>query len=90
MTILMKRRGLLLGMASLLAAPAIVRAESLMPVRALPPRWTTVPWTETWEDVVAGRIVPDAEALEWLNNASRLIATSLGISPSDFHLRIGA
>lgn len=36
MTILMQRRGLLLGMASLLAAPAVVRAESLMPVRGEP------------------------------------------------------
>ncbi len=32
---LMSRRGLLIGLGSLIAAPAIVRIESLMPVRAI-------------------------------------------------------
>lgn len=32
----LSRRGLIYGVASLLAAPAIVRASSLMPVKALP------------------------------------------------------
>jgi len=35
------RRGLITGLASLIAAPALVRASSLMPVRRLPPAvWT--------------------------------------------------
>lgn len=33
---MISRRGLIGGLASLLAAPAIVKASSLMPVRALP------------------------------------------------------
>lgn len=40
----MNRRGLLLGFASLLAAPAIVRASSLMPVKALPTRFVPTDW----------------------------------------------
>jgi len=36
---MLHRRGLLLGLASALAAPAIVRASSLMPVRAIPPEF---------------------------------------------------
>lgn len=37
---ILSRRGILTGLASLIAAPAIVRAESLMPVRGIimPPR----------------------------------------------------
>jgi hypothetical protein len=41
----MKRRGLLLGLAGIVAAPAIVRAGGLMPVRVLPPEplvWTAI------------------------------------------------
>ena len=33
------RRGLATGLASLIAVPAIVRAGSLMPVRAVPTAW---------------------------------------------------
>lgn len=36
MTIVASRRGFLLGLGAALAAPAIVRAASLMPVKALP------------------------------------------------------
>lgn len=40
------RRGLLRGLGALLAAPAIVRASSLMPVRSLPgPTWKTIEYT---------------------------------------------
>lgn len=37
MTIILPRRRFLQGLAALIAAPAIVRFESLMPVHALPP-----------------------------------------------------
>lgn len=33
---MMRRRGLLTGLAGLVVAPAIVRAEAIMPVKALP------------------------------------------------------
>jgi hypothetical protein len=36
---LISRRGLITGLASLVAAPAIVRASSLMPVKAIPDEW---------------------------------------------------
>ena len=38
------RRGLITGLASFLAAPAIVRASSLMPVKARGP----LPYTDEW------------------------------------------
>jgi hypothetical protein len=34
---LMNRRGVLCGLASILAAPAIVHAGNLMPIKAMPP-----------------------------------------------------
>lgn len=37
MTVEMNRRGLLTGLASLVAAPAIVRVQSIMPVRTMLP-----------------------------------------------------
>jgi hypothetical protein len=41
------RRGLLLGLGSLIAAPTIVRAASLMPVKALQPiKWHTLRYAE--------------------------------------------
>lgn len=48
---LVHRRGLLLGLGSLLAAPAIVRAESLMPVRSIErfsglPIWEVRGWDQ--------------------------------------------
>jgi len=39
MTEIITRRGLVTGLVSLIAAPAIVRAGSLMPVHALDPEW---------------------------------------------------
>src|SRR5258708_12587535 len=41
----MNRRGLLVGLGSLIAAPAVVRAASLMPVRRpalITPTWTAI------------------------------------------------
>ena len=45
MAIQISRRGLIGGFASLLAAPAIVRASSLMPVKALATPSKAVVWT---------------------------------------------
>ena len=42
------RRGFLTGMASLFAAPAIVRADSLMKLHHIPERWATV-WGVGWD-----------------------------------------
>jgi len=42
---LLSRRGLITGLASFLAAPAIVRASSLMPVKAVP---APQPYSEEW------------------------------------------
>ena len=48
---MISRRGLITGFgASLLAAPAIVRASSLMPVRALPLEWTEYRWNDGMSD----------------------------------------
>ena len=59
------RRGFLSGIASLLAAPAIVRASSLMPVKALP----TVPTLEElfWSPrlIVPSNMYPGA--LTWID-----------------------
>lgn len=48
---MLNRRGLLLGLASALAAPAIVHAGNLMPVRAIYPR--TIQWAPgiTWTEL---------------------------------------
>lgn len=47
---MLSRRGLLTGLASLLAAPAIVRASSLMPVKELSPDpfegWRVYKWND--------------------------------------------
>ena len=45
------RRGLITGLASLLAAPAIVRASSLMPVRAAPTTYGCSPIQSTIADL---------------------------------------
>jgi len=42
------RRGFLAGFGSLLAAPAIVRADSLMKLHQIPERWATV-WGVGWD-----------------------------------------
>lgn len=43
MDLILKRRTFLGGMLALFAAPAIVRASSLMPVKAIRPDWLIVP-----------------------------------------------
>src|SRR4051812_5817138 len=48
---LVSRRGLIVGAASLLAAPAIVRASSLMPVKAIKPRGLYL-GTVSWPSIV--------------------------------------
>lgn len=47
MSMILPRRSILTGLASLVAAPAIVRAENLMPVKALRPSFTVTlgEWT---------------------------------------------
>lgn len=50
---MINRRGLLVGMGSALAAPAIVHAGSIMPVKimlALPPPWTVLVYRNGHED----------------------------------------
>jgi hypothetical protein len=44
------RRGLLVGLGVIIAAPAIVRYGNIMPVRALPPQILQPP-PKTWVDV---------------------------------------
>jgi hypothetical protein len=68
------RRGLLLKLGAVIAAPAIVRFDSLMPVRALPPELLAVNWPhrdvrfwcdqgaslQTWESYYADlKTLPD-------------------------------
>lgn len=51
------RRGLIGGLASLLAAPAIVKATSLMPIKAMPQGHVVLPWPalgEEWVDYKFG------------------------------------
>ena len=48
---IMNRRGILLGLASALAAPAIVHAGNLMPVKALPVEFT---YDAQWIEVSLG------------------------------------
>lgn len=47
---IIQRRKFLIGLASILAAPAIVRVENIMPVRALilPEPWTMGAEWQTW------------------------------------------
>jgi hypothetical protein len=47
MSIILPRRGFLLGLAAMIAAPAIVRVENIMPVRAI-----VQPTTEQWWKIV--------------------------------------
>ncbi len=55
----MLRRTFLTGIAGVIAAPAIVRASSLMPVRTIPPT--------LWGD----GIHDDTAALQWLLNSGK-------------------
>lgn len=53
---LLTRRHLLTGAACLLAAPAIVRAASLMPVSAPRPDYWMVEWPQPWTNNVLLRL----------------------------------
>jgi len=46
--VIASRRGFLTGLTSLFAAPAIVRADSLMKLHQIPERWATV-WGVGWD-----------------------------------------
>jgi len=52
---MLHRRGFLTGVFSAFAAPAIVRVESIMPVKALPPALFPVigPYSDLYEELVA-------------------------------------
>lgn len=39
MTLILPRRSFLIGLATLIAAPAVVRADALMPIRVWKPTW---------------------------------------------------
>ena len=59
---MLTRRGLIGGFASLLAAPAIVRASSLMPVKA----WSGgLIWIDTSYDEVLSRIITTKGGFQW-------------------------
>lgn len=74
----MNRRGFLLGLGAALAAPAIVRAGSLMPVRALSPKFEAyTSWFE-WR--------PDEER-EW-SIIQRLSDISTGIGDDPDFIRV--
>lgn len=79
------RRGLLLGIGSLLAAPAIVRASSLMPVKALAPELLRDPMRD-WvvaEAIMSLRIQfvawtreDQAEVAAWAERNATLLAAT--------------
>jgi hypothetical protein len=60
---MINRRGLLIGLGSLIAAPAVVRAASLMPVR----RPALLTWTQiSLEDYAKG--LQREEIFDWLHD----------------------
>lgn len=64
------RRTLLTGLGALIAAPAIVRASSLMPIKALPPtgEWYEVTWMTSMLEPLDGRLLANAKHLLIRNN----------------------
>ena len=62
MTQVLSRRNILVG---LLAAPAIVRASSLMPIRALPELWSTGPYfsLSTWQTLLDNTPPPPVQSI---------------------------
>ncbi len=89
-TMIMNRRGILLGLASALAAPAIVHAGNLMPVKALKPEPFTV-WihgidqfgNKVTEKFQPPRLDSKASWLAYVADNSKLVRTVHGISVSD-------
>lgn len=59
----LSRRGLITGLVSLVAAPAIVRVASLMPVKVMEPTWQTFHLDIGW-GVMPVRWISYEEALE--------------------------
>lgn len=55
---MLARRGFLTGVFSAMAAPAIVRAASLMPVKALPPEVYTLPPEIFMQNICTAAIDP--------------------------------
>lgn len=53
-SIITSRRGLLVGLGAILAAPAIVRASSIMPVKAFKrsPQWYQLAIVQSGEDLI--------------------------------------
>ena len=86
---ILSRRSLFTGLVSFVAAPAIVRASSLMPVNVIPNEWVTAAqtrlalqnrWHELAELLVRPPLGPDTARLEatWLKEF-RLIGEKLEI-----------
>jgi hypothetical protein len=73
----MDRRGLLLGLgASLIAAPAIVRAASMMPVRGIVmPVWTRIMGVDFSS---CEQFLPDGVEAPWNANFSRVVDAGIG------------
>lgn len=75
---MLSRRGLITGLVSLIAAPAIVRVESLMPVKAVPISAFPISLTT----------VRQIEEFEFLEEISQLIATTFFYGNTDCDPRI--
>jgi hypothetical protein len=81
--VILQRRELLVGIGSLLAAPAIVHAGNLMPVKIIPPQVYRVPWGAaiqgsddnglTWTDIVPISTPPEGEFFDIFGDVSRAL-----------------
>ena len=76
---LIHRRGLLGGLGALFAAPAIVRASSLMPVKAIDdmPLWGKSPMMGALEDLQQINALYFAALFKTLNDSPSLTATQI-------------
>lgn len=75
----MNRRELITGLISLVAAPAIVRAGSLMPVKMM------LPEGMSYFDVLYGKIIVDPIWFAILTECENDIIKVTGISMEDFY-----
>lgn len=70
---MISRRSLITGLVSLVAAPAIVRASSLMAVKPVPlytakvSEWNSVRWVDTEHDTLWQQIAEDIYPLRGVN-----------------------